>query len=208
MTNRDERRSMLLDMAAVVILRFGYRKTTLEDIAAEAGVSRATVYNYFPSKEEVFRAIIDREMERYREVSQAAIPTLGLPDERLLAYVRAQYQQLRRLKAVYGLRQDVARDVLNFAVAEIDAFQVEERAFLAAILQEGVDSGRFGPLDAASFAVALQAALRGLQEDFMFSPATMVDEQPPPDSAMLERSGLELLEVLCRGLIAIDGGSR
>ena len=59
-----KRHAAILNSAAKIIRRQGYRKTTMENIAAEAEVGVATVYNYFGTKENIFRAIFDPELQR------------------------------------------------------------------------------------------------------------------------------------------------
>ena len=53
-------RALIMDAAARVFLQRGYPGTSVDDIAAEAGVSKRTVYNVFDDKEQLFRAIIGR----------------------------------------------------------------------------------------------------------------------------------------------------
>lgn len=65
MPDNDERQDQILDAAVAVIIRLGYDKTTMNDIADEAGVSRGTVYLYFKGKEELFEALIYREWMQY-----------------------------------------------------------------------------------------------------------------------------------------------
>ena len=57
----DERGQRLLDIAARLILRYGYDKTTMQNIALEAAVSTGTLYHYWRSKEKLFQALITRE---------------------------------------------------------------------------------------------------------------------------------------------------
>lgn len=63
----DQRQQQLLDAAAQTITRQGYDKTTMSDIANEAGVSRGTVYLHFKSKEEIFDALFRREVLQYMD---------------------------------------------------------------------------------------------------------------------------------------------
>ncbi|MDR6906472.1 TetR/AcrR family transcriptional repressor of mexJK operon [Agromyces sp. 3263] len=56
-------RALIMDAAARVFLERGYPGTSVDDIAAEAGVSKRTVYNVFDDKEQLFRAIIGRAIE-------------------------------------------------------------------------------------------------------------------------------------------------
>lgn len=54
----NDRNLMLLQAAQAVFARYGVRKTTMNDIAREAGVARQTLYNAYPSKEAVLRATL------------------------------------------------------------------------------------------------------------------------------------------------------
>src|SRR5689334_2222426 len=67
MPENEERQQQILDAAAAVIMRLGYDKTSMGDIAAEAGASRGTVYLYFKSKDELFEALVYREWMAYSE---------------------------------------------------------------------------------------------------------------------------------------------
>lgn len=65
--NVDGARDRLLDAAEACFARFGIAKTTVEDIAKQARVSRATVYRYFAGRDAVVSGVILRETERYLE---------------------------------------------------------------------------------------------------------------------------------------------
>jgi len=67
MSDNDERPQQILDAAAAVIIRHGYDKTTMSDIAEEAGASRRTVCLYFKGKEELFEALLYREYMQYSQ---------------------------------------------------------------------------------------------------------------------------------------------
>lgn len=67
MSDKNERQQQILDAAAAVIIRLGYDKATMSDIAEEAGASRGTVYLYFKGKEELFEALLYREYMQYAQ---------------------------------------------------------------------------------------------------------------------------------------------
>lgn len=58
---REERERRILDAAAELLQKWGYRKTTLEDIARTAGVAKGTIYLSWKTREEIFMALIERE---------------------------------------------------------------------------------------------------------------------------------------------------
>lgn len=79
---RQQREERILDAAATLLVRWGFRKTTIDDVAREAGVGKGTIYLHWRDKNELFRAAIWREFdllsdEIMRRVS--ADPQGGLP---------------------------------------------------------------------------------------------------------------------------------
>ena len=63
----DDRRRQILDAATALIIRQGYDKTSMSEIAQEAGISRGTVYLYFTNKDRLFEALIRHEITCYVE---------------------------------------------------------------------------------------------------------------------------------------------
>lgn len=64
-STNDERAGRILDAAARLIIHYGYDKTTVSDIAREAGVSKGAIYLHWESKEALFEALLERETWRY-----------------------------------------------------------------------------------------------------------------------------------------------
>jgi AcrR family transcriptional regulator len=65
---KRERREMILEAAKKRFQRFGYSKTTMDEIAGDAGISKGTIYLYFENKEDIFNELLASEaleMERY-----------------------------------------------------------------------------------------------------------------------------------------------
>jgi len=60
-SRRQERADRILDAAAELILRWGYRKTTIDDIAKQAGVAKGTIYLHWKTREDLFLALMARE---------------------------------------------------------------------------------------------------------------------------------------------------
>jgi len=62
----NERQEQILRTAAVAFARGGFAATSMDDVAAEAGVTRLIIYRHFASKEELYRAVLERVAERLR----------------------------------------------------------------------------------------------------------------------------------------------
>ena len=79
---RTQRAEHILDTAATLLVRWGFRKTTVDDVAREAGVAKGTIYLHWKDKNELFRAALMRAQEQVNaEMRQriAADPEGGLP---------------------------------------------------------------------------------------------------------------------------------
>jgi AcrR family transcriptional regulator len=81
----EKRRTQILEAALYCFLTFGFAKTSMDDIARRAGVSRPLIYLKFKNKDELFAGVFDYLTEGRFERAMAAIKTGGSPRERLLA---------------------------------------------------------------------------------------------------------------------------
>ena len=71
LSKREEREQRILDAAGELIQKWGYRKTTIEDIAKQARVAKGTIYLHWKTREELFMALIYREETRlFTEIGQ------------------------------------------------------------------------------------------------------------------------------------------
>ena len=60
-SKKQERAGRILDAAAELITRWGYSKTTIDDIAKKAGVAKGTIYLHWKTREDLFQALMERE---------------------------------------------------------------------------------------------------------------------------------------------------
>src|SRR4051812_36600830 len=99
--DRGERAGRILDVAADLLLRYGYDKTTIDDIARTAGVAKGTVYLHWRSRELLFLALLRGEHIAMLGEVRDALATGGPADLRsLIAEVVRAYQRRPLLTAV------------------------------------------------------------------------------------------------------------
>jgi AcrR family transcriptional regulator len=81
----DDKRSRLLDAALGTFVRFGFRKTSMDEVARAADVSRQTLYLHFATKEDLFRAAVAHAMETGLDLAEASLRDSSVSIERKLA---------------------------------------------------------------------------------------------------------------------------
>lgn len=105
-----EHRERILDAAERLLGRYGYRKMTVDDLAAEAGIGKGTVYLSFPSKEEVVLGTVDRIVDAACDEMQRIAATDKPAAERVQAMLMARI--LIRFDRVAGYRESL-NDLLS-----------------------------------------------------------------------------------------------
>jgi AcrR family transcriptional regulator len=86
----SDRSNEIIDAAYVCFTRHGTRRTTMHDLAEQAGISRPALYQYFRSKDDVFRSLVDRLLEGALSASERAAATEGRPEDRLAGILLAK----------------------------------------------------------------------------------------------------------------------
>jgi AcrR family transcriptional regulator len=184
----EERTEQILDAALAEFSERGFDKARMEDIGERAGISKATVYLYFKSKEALIGAIMEHLFSR----EMAALQVLeGEEDStrlRLTRFVEALVGDLSRMRPLMpilyefyalGLRKEPVRRVLG-------AFYIRFIDVVAPVIHEGLDRGEFCSTDARQAAIALGAIMEGTLLLWAFAPEQVALE------AQL-RNGFELV---------------
>lgn len=116
----EERASQILDFAARLIIEEGLTELSMERLGREAGISKALIYNYFPNRSDLLRALLEREMEvlRERQVEQIHLATdfrdlVYRTTRTYVAQVKERGALLQRLWAEPSVARSVADQNLD-----------------------------------------------------------------------------------------------
>ncbi len=152
-----DRRSRILDNASAVFLRYGYERVGMADIAAGAGVSRTALYHYFPGKEEVLRAVVDKLHARTAGEAAAVLAASATLRTALAGLLQVKFGLILELaaKGPHGVELLDASHRLTGP-----ATRAADEAFQAIVVQAFRRFGRSEAVDAA--ADTLIAAAKGL----------------------------------------------
>ena len=152
----------ILDATDRLLARFGYRKMTVEDIAAEAGIGKGTIYLHFISKEEVVLSHIDRIVERLQDRLKEIAHSEQTAGERLrlmlLTRVLFRFDSIQHYTQSLNDLLAVLRSSLLARRAQY--FEAEAQIF-AEVLAAGRKAGEFSFDDEHATAHALLQATNG-----------------------------------------------
>jgi AcrR family transcriptional regulator len=165
----DEIRESILAVAQGIFSRFGFKKTTMEDIAKAARKGKSTLYYYFKNKEEVFEAVVDYEATILAKKLQLIVDNEEIdPKEKLRQYILTRMKSFDELSNLYvTLKQDLLEQYA-FVQKYRKKYDDLEISFIAKILRQGNAGNIFNVkeenLDAVAFTLSM--AMKGLEIPF------------------------------------------
>ena len=146
----------ILDAGLEVFSRQGFRGATLDQIAAEAGLSKPNLLYYFPSKEAIHVTLLDRLMQTWLDPLRA-LDAAGDPIEELLAYVRRKLQMSRDYPRESRL---FANEILQGAPRMIGALEGDLKALVdekSAVIRGWTDAGKLAAVDPRHLIISIWA---------------------------------------------------
>jgi AcrR family transcriptional regulator len=164
----EHRPQQIIEAALEVFGECGLANARLQDIAERAGVSKGTIYLYFPNKEELFREMIRQTAVAAIERAEQGL-TQGTPTAQLLAFMRS-YWGFVRSPVFVTIHRLVLGELHQFPdLAKFYALEVVARGqkLLSGIIRRGIDAGEFREIDpmiAARMLVAL-IVMNGIWRD-------------------------------------------
>jgi len=161
--HKDQVRDDIVSVAAKIFTRFGYKKTTMEEIAMASRKGKSSIYYYFSSKEDIFRAVVEKEAEELKKDLKLAIDEEENPISQLKKFILFRMHKLKTLTNFHtALKSDYLAhfDFIENIRKEYDHDEVE---LVTRILKVGIEKGKFVIDDPDLAAVALVTAMKGLE---------------------------------------------
>jgi AcrR family transcriptional regulator len=161
-------RALLVDVARQLFAKNGFENTSMNDIAVAANRGRRTLYTYFNSKEEIYWAVIQTELERlYERMEEVARRNIS-PEEKLVQLIFAHLEVMK--EAVYrngNLRAEFFRDVWKVESVR-KTFDKNEISLFRRIMNEGIDKGLFEIRNVRLAAEIMHYCLKGCEVPFIY----------------------------------------
>lgn len=163
MIDKEKYRESIIQASSEIFSRFGYKKTTMDEIARALNKGKSSIYYYFKSKEEIFEAVIDHEAQVLKNELSAVVKRSDDPERILRTYVKVRMSSFEKLSNYYNAIFNRDLDYFDFIDKQREKYDRMEIAFIRYILWRGVRSGHFNLKNTGLAALAVQTALKGLE---------------------------------------------
>ena len=197
---KDDKRERIKTAAAECLARFGYEKTTMEDIARRVGLNKTSLYYYFQNKEAIFTEVVIQEARQFIDALQTKIQSVYGCRQRIMTYLTERLHYYRHVVNLHNLSFETLDRVQPTFKALYQSVLEREIAFIGAILEQGLQSGEIRDCHPGRLARAIMTVADALKHA-----ACCQSDRPWP--AEIDYSGIESDLNLIVGLI-MDGIER
>lgn len=169
MIKEEKIREEIVAAASKLFQQYGWHKTTMEDIAKAAGKGKSTLYYYYTNKDEVFEAVVTKEINEVQAAVMQAVEQVKSAKEKLMTYSAANFSELRKKVILFRMVSGELRENINKATFNLRSrFDSNEVEILKGILLFGINSGEFNSIkeeDVDLLAHTFVSAFRGIEVD-------------------------------------------
>ncbi len=160
-------KKILIDVSRDLFAKHGKRNTTMHEIAEASKKGRRTLYTYFTNKEEIFRAVVEKELEYLlEELDKVFISELSA-DEKLKNFALTHLDTVKHIVNRNGsLRADFFTDIYQVERSR-KKINTKEIAMIRVMLQEGVEQKVFKRMDLDLSAAVIFHIIKGLEVPYI-----------------------------------------
>ena len=164
----EKTRNKLIDVARSLFAKNGIEETTMNDIALASGKGRRTLYTYFKSKEEVYAAVVEDELELMsQQMAEVAAKETDYEDK-LVAMIYAHLNAIKTVVQRNGnMRAEFFRDIWKVSLIR-KRFDRKEKLLLTQIITDGVKCGRFDVEEIGLMVDIIRYAVKGLEVPYIY----------------------------------------
>lgn len=183
-------RQNLLAVAQTLFARYGFKKTSMEEIAQAAHIGKATIYQHVNSKEELFAAVVKAESQALLNELRSAVAEAPDYEAKIRALVGRHMSRIRELSNLHRVSEETLFELLPMVEQARQEFLDQEVRLLEGVLEAGKNAGVFQLDHPHLLAQTILGSIRGIEMLFMRL------KEPPG----LEQGIEEALRVFFRGL--------
>ena len=196
---KQDRPGELLEAALDLFVEKGFAATRVEEVAARAGVSKGTLFLYFPSKEDLFKAVVRENVVAPVAQGAAEVAQFQGPTAELLEWMLLQWWRRYGATKASGISKLVMSEASNFP--DLATFYQKEviepgQALIRFALQRGIDRGDLRPMNIEMVLHSVMAPLLFLvMWKHSMAPCCPANEQIDPEQFISQHA-----QLLVRGL--------
>ena len=160
-------KAKLVDVARQLFAKMGVENTTMNDIALASKKGRRTLYTYFKSKEEIYMAVVESELDILSDIMKRVVEKDISPDQKIIEMIYTRLDAVKEVVYRNGtLRATLFRDIWRVEKVR-KRFDAKEIQLFKDVLREGVEKGVFQVDDIDMTAELVHYSVKGIEVPYI-----------------------------------------
>lgn len=172
---KSKAKLQIIEAAGLTFGRFGFKKTTMDDIAFAAGKGKSSLYYYFKNKEEVFEAVVDQEALILKKEINAALAKPDSSVAKLRTYITIRMHRFIAKGNLYTALNDNFLATFNFIEKIRNKHHDWEIEVIDSILKEGIMNNEFKRANIEFMGQCILTAMIGFEIPILTNPNASVE---------------------------------
>lgn len=195
---RSNKENLIIEVAQMRFGIYGVEKTSMQEIANDLKLSKASLYYYFPDKASLYKAVVEKEQTEFINKILERILRIKEPEQLLREYVNARLSYFRTLLNLSRLRLEAYSDLKPVFRETIKAFKEKEKEIVKNIFEKGIALGKFSIKDTDQTASLFLDLLKGLRISIVNDKKMLIIDQEEYDQLL--KNTIDFTNIFLNGL--------
>lgn len=196
--DKSNKEQIIIETAQKRFGLFGIEKTSMQEIADDLKLSKASLYYYFPDKERLYKAVIEKEQNEFIKKITEKVLSINEPDMLLREYVNARLSYFHSLLNLSRLRLEAYSDLKPVFRETMILFKEKEKEIIIKIFNDGIRKGIFFIEETDKTASLFLDLLKGLRISVVNDKKTLFIEQEEYDKLLYNT--IAFTDIFIKGL--------
>jgi AcrR family transcriptional regulator len=195
----DDKAELIIKSAQKRFGIYGIEKTSMREIAGDLRISKGLLYYYFPDKESIYKAVVEKEQSEFMKNLETEIENINDPAECLRKYVSTRLMYFKKLLNLSRLRSESFSDLRPRIAECMKNFGEMDRDIVKEILEKGKKKKIFNVDNIPEIASLFMDLLRGLRLTVLRDKKILVIDEP--EYSELSQKALAFTELFIKSLM-------
>lgn len=169
MDSKDIFKEQIVESARHTFRRYGFKKTTMDEIALGVNKGKSSMYYYFSSKDQVFQAVVEKEAGLLRAELMKVINSEISPSRKIEEYIKVRMIKFKEMVNFYDAIKNELLSHLDFINQIRKKYDEDEIELVDSMLRDGVSKLEFSVDNTQLAATAIVTAMKGLEIPLLWS---------------------------------------
>jgi len=193
-----DKTELILDVAQKRFAVYGFLKTSMNEIADDSGMSKASLYYYFKDKEAIFKEVVKREQKGFIKQIEKSIDKDSNASDLLIVYVKKRLEYFEIFLNLSKLNTETIKSVKPIFSELAKSFNEEEITLVTTILNKGIENGEFEKNNSKELATLFVQLMQSMRSNIILRSG--IENIQEEDLKQLRKQFISIAKIFGNGI--------